>query len=145
MYLNWDWPAAEAAFERAIELNPNHADTYAEYGNLLAIVGRYDEARERFEEAIRLNPVLSWPLSSLGMLFASLGRLNEAESLFQQASELNKDNVDAFIWLADVRQKQGRFDDAVEIMERAVFSKEHPELAMRCFLGNAYAMAGRDG
>ena len=143
MFLNWDWPAAEAAFERAIELNPNHADTYAKYGHLLAIVGRYDEARERFEEAIRLNPVLSWPLSSLGMLFAGLGRLNEAESLFRQASELNKENVDAFFWLADVRQKQGRFDDAVEIMEQAVFSSKDPELARRCFLGNAYAMAGR--
>ena len=52
-------------------------------------------------------------------------------------------NTDAFVWLADVRQRQGRFDDAVVIMERAVFSKEHPELALRCFLGNAYAMAGR--
>ena len=143
MFLNWDWPAAEAAFERAIELNPNHADTYAKYGNFLAFVGRYDEAEERFEEAIRLNPVSSWSHSGLGMILAGLGRLNEAEPLFRQASELNKDNEDAFFWLADVRQKQGRFDDAVEIMERAVFSREHPELAMRCFLGNAYAMAGR--
>ena len=143
MFLNWDWPAAEAAFERAIELNPNHAHTYFEYGHLLALVGRYDEAKERFEEAIRLNPVSSAHLSGLGMLYAGFGRLNEAESMLQEAYELNKDNEDAFVWLADVRQKQGRFDDAVEIMERAVFSREHPELAMRCFLGNAYAMAGR--
>ena len=143
MFLNWDWPAAEAAFERAIELNPNHAHTYLEYGHLLALVGRYDEAKERFEEAIRLNPVSSAHVSGLGMLYAGFGRLNEAESMLQEAFELNKDNEDAFVWLADVRQKQGRFDDAVEIMERAVFSREHPELALRCFLGNAYAMAGR--
>jgi serine/threonine-protein kinase len=143
MYLNWDWPAAEAAFERAIELNPNHADTYIEYGYLLAFVGRYDEAKARFEQAIRLNPLKSGGIPGLGTLYAGLGRLGEAESLLQEAYELNKDNTDAFVWLADVRQKQGRFDDAVEIMERSVLSRQRPELALRSFLGNAYAMAGR--
>jgi len=107
------------------------------------LVGQYDEAKQRFEEAIRLNPVSSSHLSRLGMLYAGLGKLSEAEPFLQKAYELNKDNPDASFWLADVRQKQGRFDDAVEIMERSVFSTEHPELARLCFLGNAYAMAGR--
>ena len=142
-YLNWDWPTAEAEFERAIELNPNIASVYHDYGFLLVFVGRYDEAKDRFEKAIDLNPVSSTYLSSLGMLYAGLGRLSEAEPLFQKAFEFDKDNSDASFWLADVRQKQGRFDDAVEIMEQAVFSRKDPELAMRCFLGNAYAMAGR--
>ena len=143
VYLNWDWAAAEEAFERAIELNPSHAYSFVSLGHLLALVGRYDQAKERFEEAIRLSPLASGHIAGLGMLYAGFGRLDEAESLLQEAFELNKDNTDAFLWLADVRQKQGRFDEAVEIMERAVLSRQHPELALRCFLGNAYAMAGR--
>ncbi len=142
-FLNWDWPAAEAAFERAIQINPNIASVYHDYAYLLKFVGRHDEAIERYEQAIRLNPVSSSYLSSLGILYAGLGRLSEAEPLLQRALEFDKDNPDASFWLADVRQKQGRFDDAVEIMERSVFSMEHPELARLCFLGNAYAMAGR--
>jgi TolB-like protein/Tfp pilus assembly protein PilF len=142
-WLNWDWPAAETAFERAIELNPNIADVHHQYGYLLVYVGRYDDAIRRYEQAIELNPVSSTYRSSLGMLYAGLGRLNEAEQLFQKAFEFGDDNGDASFWLADVRQKQERFDDAVEIMERAVLSKDQPELASLCFLGNAYAMAGR--
>ena len=52
----------------------------------------------------------------------------------KEAFEFDKDNPDASFWLADVRQKQGRFDDAVEIMERSVSSMERPELARLCFL-----------
>ncbi len=146
-WLDWDWPKAEAAFERAIRLSPNIAYTYLEYGQMLGLVGRYDAAKNRFEQAIHLDPVSSGHHSGLGMLYAGLGKLIEAESLLLKAFELNTDNPDATFWLADVRQKQGRFDDAVEIMERSVSSMEssveQPELARLCFLGNAYAMAGR--
>ncbi len=57
--------------------------------------------------------------------------------------EFDKDYMDASTSLADVRQKQGRFDDAVELMERLVFSVDDRDISLRCYLGNAYAMAGR--
>jgi tetratricopeptide (TPR) repeat protein len=142
-FLNWDWAAAEAAFERAIDLNPNIAGTYDDYARLLVIVGRYDEAKNRYEQAILLNPVSSSHRSGLGVLYAGLARLEEAETLLLKALEFDKENPEASVWLADVRQKQGRFGDAVKIMERAVFSVDDPELAMRSFLGIAYALAGR--
>jgi tetratricopeptide (TPR) repeat protein len=142
-FLNWDWPEGEAAFQRAIQRNPNIASTYDDYARLLVIVGRYDGAKNRYEQAILLNPVSSSHLSGLGVLYAGLGRLSEAETLLQKALKFDKENPEASVWLADVRQKQGRFDDAVRIMERAVFSVDDPELAMRSFLGIAYALAGR--
>ena len=40
MFLNWDWPVAEAAFERAIQLNSNIAHAHHDYGFLLVLVGR---------------------------------------------------------------------------------------------------------
>jgi serine/threonine-protein kinase len=143
LYLNWDWPAAETAFKRAIQLNPNLANVYEEYGFLLKFVGRYDEAIERYERAIESSPATPMHLSSLGMLYAGIGRLTDAEPLLQEAIELDADYLDASIWLADVRQKQGRFDDAVKIMERLVLAVDDNDIALRCYLGNAYAMAGR--
>jgi serine/threonine protein kinase/tetratricopeptide (TPR) repeat protein len=142
-FLNWDWPLAERSFERAIQLDQNHARVYLESGHLFLMLGRFDEAKQQFERALQLNPKRSEHHAGLGKLYVGTGQLSEAEPFLQYAFELNNESSDANIWLADLRQKQGRFDEAVAIIERVVFAKEMPELAMRAFLGNAYAMAGR--
>lgn len=43
-------------FEAAARLNPNHADAQNQAGQMLARLGRKDEARARFEAALKLNP-----------------------------------------------------------------------------------------
>ena len=47
---------ALAAYERALELNPNDADLLAEMGDCLAYVRQADRSVELLERAIRLNP-----------------------------------------------------------------------------------------
>jgi Flp pilus assembly protein TadD len=43
-------------FEAAAKLNPNHAEAQNQAGQMLARLGRKDEARARFEAALKLNP-----------------------------------------------------------------------------------------
>ncbi|MGN6184276.1 MAG: protein kinase domain-containing protein, partial [Thermoanaerobaculia bacterium] len=40
----WDWPAAEREYKRAIALNPNYATARQWYAEFLTAVGRFDEA-----------------------------------------------------------------------------------------------------
>jgi adenylate cyclase len=40
MAYDWDWAGAEAAFQRAIQIDPNYVAAHQWYGNLLSIVGR---------------------------------------------------------------------------------------------------------
>ena len=35
----WDWIAAERSFQRALAINPNHAEAYLLYGNLMEALG----------------------------------------------------------------------------------------------------------
>ncbi len=42
--LEWDWEAAEIAYRKAIELNPNFPDVRAYYSHLLFVMNRPDEA-----------------------------------------------------------------------------------------------------
>jgi adenylate cyclase len=49
-----DQAIAEA--ERAIALDPNHADSYAWLGAILDLVGRPEEAIGLIEKAMRLSP-----------------------------------------------------------------------------------------
>ena len=35
----WDWIAAERSFQRALAINPNHAEAYLHYGSLMEALG----------------------------------------------------------------------------------------------------------
>ena len=35
----WDWTAAERSFQRALAINPNHAEAYLHYGGLMEALG----------------------------------------------------------------------------------------------------------
>jgi len=50
------YDAAFAAFERALEINPNFSLAYGSYGTTLAYAGLADESLEKTHTAIRLNP-----------------------------------------------------------------------------------------
>ena len=38
----WDWLAAERSFQRALAINPNHAEAYLHYGGLMEALGELD-------------------------------------------------------------------------------------------------------
>jgi len=55
-WTDWDWAGAEPEWRRALELNPNAAQTHAFYSHFLANVGRIDEAAPHIELALKLDP-----------------------------------------------------------------------------------------
>jgi tetratricopeptide (TPR) repeat protein len=40
LFSEWDWTAAERSFQRALALNPNHAEAYLHYGGLMEALGQ---------------------------------------------------------------------------------------------------------
>jgi TolB-like protein/DNA-binding winged helix-turn-helix (wHTH) protein/Flp pilus assembly protein TadD len=62
----WDWPAAEAAFRRAIELDPNYSLVHLILAHVLSQEGRHAEAEPFMRRARELDPLnpLSYALSS---------------------------------------------------------------------------------
>ena len=52
-----DWPGAEAAFLKALELNPNYADGHHWYAAHLSAMGRLDEALREIRTAQELDPL----------------------------------------------------------------------------------------
>ena len=54
---DWDWPQAEAAFRRAIALNPGHATAHHWYAVFLNAQGRTRESKAQFTLALELDPL----------------------------------------------------------------------------------------
>ena len=64
--IEWHWSAAEAAFRRAIELDPSYSLVHLTLGHLLSQTGRHAEAEMFMRRARELDPLapLSYALSS---------------------------------------------------------------------------------
>jgi adenylate cyclase len=52
----WDFAAAAASFEKALELNWNTADLHGQYALYLALTGKYDTAEKEVSLALSLEP-----------------------------------------------------------------------------------------
>ncbi|MDR3639004.1 MAG: tetratricopeptide repeat protein, partial [Isosphaeraceae bacterium] len=89
-----------AAYQRAIEVDPNYVHAYCGLGNLLTNdEARAGEAEAAFRRAIEVRPTYAYAWRCLGRLLAKdEARASEAETAFRRAIEL--DPTDAFAWLA---------------------------------------------
>ena len=56
-YVDFNFPAAERAYQRLLELNPNDAVSRFGYAHILLILGRPDEALQQDERAVAVDPL----------------------------------------------------------------------------------------
>lgn len=76
--LEWDWDAAERAYRRALELNPNSVVARLGYSELLTVTLRRDEAVEEIRRAERLDPLNLMLKTWVGIQLWRAGREDEA-------------------------------------------------------------------
>ncbi len=81
-------PAAFAAFEKAIELNPNNYFAYKRMGRLKLDVGLLEEALSYFKEALKLNPVADDVYGSLAWTYYLLGDRQKAIEHYHEAYKI---------------------------------------------------------
>ena len=123
-----DWSVkSEAAFRRAIELDPEFAPAYAGLAYSLVIMS--DGSRERVEGALAaarqglaLDPDLALGHAMLGVVNGTRGftSLEEAEGQLRRALELDPALSDAYNWLLVNLLQQGRLAEAWSIGEQGI-------------------------
>ena len=113
LYFDWDWPGAEAEFQRAIALDPNYAASHEWYSIFLLAAGRPEDAFREIQLARQPDP-LSLPVNSdLGFHYYYTGQYDEAVKQLKFVLELNKDFPPARLWLGRTYQELGKLDDAL--------------------------------
>jgi len=87
---------ALAAFEKAIELNPQYYKAWYNKGVMLVNLNRYEHALAAFEKAIELNPQYSEAWNNKGGMLGQLNWPKDALAAFEKAIELNPQYSEAW-------------------------------------------------
>jgi serine/threonine-protein kinase len=111
---DWDWPAADAAIDRALELRPGDVRALHLRGRLSGTLGRKDEALALYRELLAKDPLDgSLPLGLIASLVYA-GELEEAEAMARRLVEQDPDANFVNAYLSWVLEKQGKHDEALE-------------------------------
>ncbi len=90
-WTDWDWPAAERAWNKMLALNPNDADALAAHSHFLIHMGRQKEAIAEAERAVALDPFNQKVLSFQAQVLLSARRYDEAIAAALAAQKLQPD------------------------------------------------------
>ncbi|HJS23797.1 MAG TPA: tetratricopeptide repeat protein, partial [Pyrinomonadaceae bacterium] len=141
-HYNWDWPAAEQDFKRAIELNPNYANAHNFYASYLMSRGRVDESIAASNRARELDPFSLSISAQRGFLLENARRYKEAIEQLRGVIAMDPNHYQAYWFLGHTYAANGQFDEAIAAAEKAVALSERTPGALG-MLGLAYGLAGR--
>ena len=110
---------ALAAYDRALEINPQDAQAHSNRGNVLDDLGRKDEAEEAYRSAIRLAPEDPGMYAGLILLLRLQGRAREALPLAEKRLSLDPENFNVLLALASMHRHLGNRDEAARYAAEA--------------------------
>jgi tetratricopeptide (TPR) repeat protein len=114
---------ARAAFERALELQPDLSEASNDLGALLAQGGDVIAAIERFRAALQATPLYPDALNNLGYALLVTGREQEARELYEKALQLQPDFAEALNNLGLIFGREGELEKAEPYFRRALSAK----------------------
>jgi TolB-like protein/cytochrome c-type biogenesis protein CcmH/NrfG len=114
-WTDWDWPAAERAWNKMLALNPNDADALAAHSHFLMHMGRQDEAIAEAERAVALDPFNQKVLSFQAQVLLSARRYDEAIAAARAAQKLQPDAPVAYTALLQAFFGKGMLEEAYAV------------------------------
>ena len=138
---DWNWPAAEADFQKAIALNSNSAIAHHWYARYLAQLGRFEEALRENSAAEKLDPLSPIILTSKAKILWMAHRYEEALEQCRRSLDLESNFPPTFSTLSQAAVHHKQYPEGIEA------AKKYAELSnlggwAKLELAYAYAVAG---
>ncbi len=139
----FDFSAAEAEFQRTLELNPNLANAHHWFGLFLSWEARHPEALAHLRRAVELDPLNLQYQCNLGQILANAGQYDAGVEQLKKALEMDPNFSYAHVELRTIYRDWGKEDLAMaEWMRFATIDNDPDELAIVRDAGAVYAKSG---
>ena len=126
-FYDWDWPAAERQFSRALELNPGYATGRRWYAQFLSGMARHGEAIAEAERALALDPLSLIIYTAVGDVCFYARRYDRAISYYRKCLEMDPTFGPGHTDLARALEHIGQPEEAVdEFLKAAGLDRGQP-------------------
>ncbi len=115
---SFNWDKAIIHYKKAIELNPNYADVYTWYGQLLE-----DQPIRRlalYKKAVQLSPMSMVVNKTYAEELMFYGRIDEAKAIYQYMLTVNDSHSFPYSVLGMFRLIEGKYAEAIIAFERQI-------------------------
>lgn len=116
----YDWPQAEAALLKAIEIKPAYSLAHTWYAVFLNAMGRHEEGLARISEAEQLDPLAVHIHAVAAHMYYLARRYDEALQRHLVALDMDPDNVRVHAWTARVYLATGQCEHGLKMLEAAM-------------------------
>jgi DNA-binding winged helix-turn-helix (wHTH) protein/tetratricopeptide (TPR) repeat protein len=125
-YTDWDAPAAEQEFQRAIALEPNYATAHHWYALNLASMGRLDQALYEIRKAEELDPLSPMIATNVGWVLYLQGHYPEAELSFRKVLDMDPSFVRAHTRLGITLLTEKKYKAAIAELKASIKLSNDP-------------------
>ena len=139
-----NWAGAEKEYEKAIFINPNYATAHQWYGNLLTLMGRYEEGVNQLRRAQEQDPLSLVISTDLGMALFFAQNYDQASTELNKVLELDANFTPAHYFVGWIHERRGEFASAIKEFQKAVELSQGSALFL-AMLGHSYAVSGQPG
>jgi serine/threonine-protein kinase len=141
-FYDWDWAAAERGFKRALELNPNNADTHHWYSHFLMGQGRIEESLIQSKRALELSPFDILFNIHLGWHYLYARQYDQALEQIEKTVEMDKNFAQTYPWLGLILEQKGRYAEAIAAFQNAIKLFPGGSSIAEAELAHTYAVSG---
>jgi serine/threonine protein kinase/Tfp pilus assembly protein PilF len=141
LFYDWDWPASEKHFLKALQMKPEYALAHHWYKNYLVAMGRMEEGVLEMRKACSLEPYDSINPAHLGLALSSAGRFNESIEVLSKVIESDPQFALAYFFQAINFVAKRMRKEAIASMQKCVELTSGSTFALS-ILGLAYGAAG---
>ena len=139
-FSEWDWIAAERSFQRALAINPNHAEAYLHYGGLMEALGRPGARIQLKLQGLECDSTSALAHVLIAVSFWNQRRYDDVIVWVNKALDRDPHHLFARELLAGAYWKMGDLERFHKHLQRAgelLPDGAQPDLAMRIILAGA--------
>jgi len=125
----WNFPAAERRFRRALELDPGYANGHLFYGVFLVSQGDFKEAQSQLDQAAEIDPLSPIIALCRGYPAGFQGQVEPAIGAARKALDISPGFPAAFEDLMNYFEMQGRRDEAMQQAVALLYARGQRDLA----------------
>ncbi len=118
-WIDWDWPAAVAAFRKAIALNPNYSLAHRLLGIVLSHLQVFDEALCAIGRARQLDPLLAGHHALSAQIAFAARDFAAAEQFARQSITIDPEFWIGHMQLGQALEQLGKNDPALDSLNLA--------------------------